>query len=100
MTNAESKRKWYEKHHDNALNYQKDYYNKHKEEIKQKAEDYALSQWEGQIPWSIIQKAYYDGYRDCEKEIITYAKIIIKDLLDNSDEYARQRAMEFIKENE
>lgn len=37
MTNAESKRKWYEKHHENALNYQKNYYDKHKEELKRKA---------------------------------------------------------------
>ena len=27
-----------------------------------------------------------------------YAKTIIQDLLDNSDEYARQRAMDFLKE--
>lgn len=30
---------------------------------------------------------------------LTYAKTIIKDLLDNSDEYARQRAEDFLKEN-
>lgn len=28
-----------------------------------------------------------------------YAKVIIQDLLDNSDEYARQRAIDFLKEN-
>ena len=28
-----------------------------------------------------------------------YAKTIIQDLLDNSDEYARQRAMDFLEEN-
>ena len=33
-----------------------------------------------------------------EKQL-TYAKTIIKDLLDNSDEYARQRAEDFLKEN-
>lgn len=32
-----------------------------------------------------------------EKEI-EYAKTIIQDLLDNSDEYARQRAMDFLEE--
>ena len=34
---------------------------------------------------------------DLEKQL-TYAKNIIKDLLDNSDEYCRQRAFDFIKE--
>lgn len=29
---------------------------------------------------------------------MNYAKAIIKDLLDNSDEYARQRAIDFLKE--
>lgn len=28
-----------------------------------------------------------------------YAKVIIQDLLNNSDEYARQRAIDFLKEN-
>ena len=30
---------------------------------------------------------------------IDYAKTIIRDLLNNSDEYARQRAMDFLKED-
>ena len=30
---------------------------------------------------------------------LTYAKTIIQDLLDNTDEYARQRAEQFLKEN-
>lgn len=34
----------------------------------------------------------------CEdKEQLTYAKTIIQDLLNNSDEYARQRAIDFLK---
>lgn len=37
----------------------------------------------------------------CEdKEQLTYAKTIIQDLLDNTDEYARQRAEDFLKESE
>jgi len=32
-------------------------------------------------------------------EQLTYAKTIIQDLLDNTDEYARQRAEDFLKEN-
>lgn len=34
------------------------------------------------------------------EEQIEYAKAIIQDLLDNSDEYARQRAMDFLEEVE
>ena len=40
---------------------------------------------------------------DCpikDGEQLEYAKTIIKDLLDNSDEYARERAINFLKENE
>ena len=33
------------------------------------------------------------------KRKLTYAKTIIQDLLDNTDEYARQRAEDFLKEN-
>lgn len=33
-----------------------------------------------------------------EKAKLDYAKVIIQDLLNNSDEYARQRAMDFLKE--
>ena len=35
-----------------------------------------------------------------KEEVIDYAKSIIKSLLDNSDEYAEQRAIEFLKESE
>ena len=40
-------------------------------------------------------------YRECAEtwEKLTYAKTIIQDLLDNTDEYARQRAEDFLKEN-
>ena len=31
---------------------------------------------------------------------LEYARTIIKDLLDNSDEYARERAIDFLKEKE
>ena len=36
---------------------------------------------------------------ECATEL-EYAKTIIQDLLDNSDEYARQRAIDFLKESE
>ena len=34
------------------------------------------------------------------EEQLECARTIIKDLLDNSDEYARERAINFLKENE
>lgn len=34
------------------------------------------------------------------EEQLEYAKTIIQDLLDNSDEYARQRAMDFLEVKE
>ena len=37
VTSKESKRKWYTKNKDYALSYQREYYLKHKEEIKRKA---------------------------------------------------------------
>ena len=40
-----------------------------KEKLKQEAEEYALNQWEGNLPWSVIQKAYYDGALPREKQI-------------------------------
>jgi len=40
-----------------------------KEELKKEAEEYALNQWEGNLPWSVIQKSYYDGALPREKQI-------------------------------
>ena len=41
-----------------------------------------------------FQKGAEFGYNKANE----YAKTIIQDLLDNSDEYARQRAMDFLEE--
>lgn len=59
---------------------------------------------------------YHEGFKDCAKSRLNvttisdcpgkdevqleYARAIIKDLLFNSDEYARQRAIDFLMENE
>ena len=40
-----------------------------KEELKKEAEEYSLKQWEGNLPWSVIQKSYYDGALPREKRI-------------------------------
>lgn len=40
MTSTEYKRRWYEKHKENALKYQKEYYEKHKKERSEKARKY------------------------------------------------------------
>lgn len=45
----------------------------------------------------IYKKGVLDGYTKAEKQL-EYAKAIIKGLLDNSDEYVRQRAMDFLEE--
>ena len=46
--------------------------------------------------------AYMQGAENQKKKAdkqLTYAKTIIQDLLDNTDEYARQRAEDFLKED-
>ena len=40
-----------------------------------------------------VRRAYESGYNECS----AYAKTIIQDLLENTDEYARQRAEDFLK---
>ena len=42
--------------------------------------------------------AWNNGYDNGYNKANEYAKTIIQDLLDNSDEYARQRAMDFLEE--
>lgn len=44
----------------------------------------------------LLAKEYYIKF---SSDQLTYAKTIIQDLLDNTDEYARQRAEDFLKEN-
>lgn len=47
--------------------------------------------------------AYMQGTENQKKKAdkqLTYAKTIIQDLLDNTDEYARQKAEDFLKECE
>ena len=60
--------------------------------------------------WNEQQKTQVLSWLECARDFGTnldecsekldYAMTIIKDLLDNSDEYARQRAMDFLKEVE
>lgn len=57
------------------------------EELKVKCDTYLRENTGLKIHSSYIEKK------------LTYAKTIIQDLLDNSDEYARQRAIDFLKEN-
>ena len=46
----------------------------------------------------ITERAFKDGAEFGYNKANEYAKTIIQDLLDNSDEYARQRAMDFLEE--
>ena len=48
-----------------------------------------------------LRQLGFPTFQSCKEyaDKLNYAKTIIKDLLDNSDEYARQRAIDFLKEN-
>jgi hypothetical protein len=61
-------------------------------EAKLRAKDYTENK-ERQI-------AYECGFLDGADKAKEYAKTIIQDLLNNSDEYARQRAIDFLKRRE
>lgn len=60
-------------------------------EAKLRAKDYTENK-ERQI-------AYECGFLDGADKANEYAKTIIQDLLNNSDEYARQRAIDFLGGN-
>jgi hypothetical protein len=49
-----------------------------------------------------LKQIGFPTFQSCKEyaDTLNYAKTIIKDLLDNSDEYARQRAIDFLKEGE
>lgn len=47
---------------------------------------------------SLAKSAFKNGAELGYNKANEYAKIIIQELLNNSDEYARQRAMDFLKE--
>lgn len=49
-----------------------------KEELEKEAEEYALKQWEGNLPWSVIQKSYFDGALPREKRIAELEELIEK----------------------
>ena len=51
-------------------------------------------------PENCLKLLAKEGYIKFSSEQLTYAKTIIQDLLDNTDEYARQRAEDFLKESE
>jgi hypothetical protein len=47
-----------------------------------------------------LRQIGFPTFQSCKEyaDKMNYAKEIIKDLLDNSDEYAKQRAIDFLKE--
>ena len=55
------------------------------------------STFTGHIVVSSLCKSAVERIEELEKEN-AYAKTIIQDLLSNSDEYTRQRAIDFLKE--
>ena len=50
-------------------------------------------------PENCLKLLAKEGYIKLTSDQLTKAKTIIQDLLDNTDEYARQRAEDFLKEN-
>lgn len=73
---------------------------------EEKAKQYAMEGWEKSLDLRVVAtpvinkdkyEAYLAGLHEGRKET-DYAKSIIKSLLDNSDEYAEQRARDFLKE--
>lgn len=50
-------------------------------------------------PENCLKLLAKEGYIKFSNDQLTYAKTIIQDLLGNTDEYARQRAEDFLKEN-
>lgn len=44
--------------------------------------------------WRDRRAGFYNGYT----QAVAYARTVIQDLIDNSDEYAKQRAMDWLKE--
>ena len=71
-----------------------------KEELEKEAEEYARKQWEGNLPWSVIQKSYYDGALPREQriaELKDYA-IQLKQAAVKRDEELTKQLLEFDKE--
>ena len=48
-----------------------------------------------------LRQIGFPTFQSCKEyaDKLNYAKTVVKDLLDNSDEYTRQRAIDFLKEN-
>lgn len=74
-------------------------------EFKKEAKEYAnkrakkLCINECNLAYATMERAYQKGAEFGYNKAKEEAKIIIKDLLNNSDEYARQRAMDFLKKD-
>ena len=63
------------------------------------AEEYSTSSkvdYVNNIAITLVQQAYKDGAEFGYNKANEYTITIIQDLLDNSDEYARQRAYEYL----
>jgi len=79
-------------------------YNKAKEEAVMKLKGVNMFEKEAKVRAKDYtndkkrQIAYECGFLDGADKANEYAKTIIQDLLSNSDEYARQRATDFLKE--
>ena len=61
--------------------------------LEKEAEEYAIKQWEGTLPWSVIQKSYYYGALPREKRIADLEAQIekMKQELDTAREEANRQ---------
>ena len=73
-------------------------FEKEAEEYVSKYQGYGWQPHRGSATFEAMLNCYKDGAEFGYNKANEYAKTIIQDLLNNSDEYARQRAMDFLKE--
>jgi hypothetical protein len=66
--------------------------------FEKEAEEYVKHWIVGEDENALMQEAFKDGAEFGYNKANEYAKTIIQDLLNNSDEYARERAMDFLEE--
>ena len=68
------------------------------EELEKEAESKAIETCPYNLNMPTYAQGFVNGAEFGYNKAKDYAKTIIQDLLSNSDEYARQRAIDFLKE--
>ena len=83
-----------------ALNTVAEDYSKYIRKLEQENEEVKEKLASAERTRDNLRQIGFPTFQSCKEyaDKLNYAKAIIKDLLDNSDEYARQRAMDYLKE--